>query len=47
MTLDDLWGFKDRNVVAKDKPRGENGIVEVEKNMIWMREKLGMDGGVQ
>lgn len=43
VTMDDLQGFIDRNVVAKDKPRGENGIAEVEKNMIWMREKLGMD----
>ena len=46
MTLDDLWGFIDRSEVAKDKPIGENGIAVVEKNMIWMREKLGMDGGV-
>ena len=33
VTLDDLWGFKDRNVVAKDKPGGENGIAEVENTL--------------
>ena len=33
VTMDDLWGFKDRNVVAKDKPGGENGIAEVENTL--------------